>query len=214
MRISHSRFFGAAALLALLGLSQSSAHAQVTGYTLRLSGDFNVPRIRLTNDSGLATITALSLTIGDTTRNFDFAIGESFTSGIAFVQVSPDNGNGGVRSDVVSYTFTGFSPTSFFQFDADVDIDAGNSGEDYRQVLFDLNGTDSSDNSLVTVNFSDGIVLSGNLPDFPTNPNNVFTFSQHTVPSNVIPEPGTVALLTSGLLPLAGAVLRRRRTRA
>jgi hypothetical protein len=50
----------------------------------------------------------------------------------------------------------------------------------YRQILFDLNGSDKSDNAVVTVTFDDGTVLSDQLPDFAQTSDDVYTFSQST----------------------------------
>ncbi|KKL80563.1 hypothetical protein LCGC14_2003520, partial [marine sediment metagenome] len=119
--------------------------------------------------------------------------------------------DGGVRSDDIVLSFVGsasysggsaatFGPGLSFQFQADLDPDADNVVTDYKSILFDVNGSSSADNSALTVTFSGGDVLQGQLPDFAADPGNVYVFT--------IPEPCTLSLI---LLSGAVAVMRRRR---
>jgi hypothetical protein len=194
----------AAALLALA----SGASAAIVGYTLTFSGSHNVPTVRLDNDSGFLSVTDFNMTIGDTAYNFDFYDNVSTSSGMTAAFNRPDTVNGGSRSNDLDVDLTGFGPARFLQFETDIDRDSANTVEDYRNVLFDLNGSGYSDNSLITVTFSDGSFLSGNLPDFPCNGNDTYAFSQS---KKIIPEPSTLLLFAGGL---AGAVAFRRRRRA
>lgn len=211
-----NRMLCAATVAAALALA-SAAHAQTTGYSLQLSGNnFNEPVLRLTNTSDAAQLTAFSLTIGDTAFNFDSVSNENVTpvGSLTFSLVTPDrDGSGGVRSNSVEYTFAGFDPGELFLFETDVDPDSINQTVDYRTVLFDLGGSSSADNSLVSVLFSNGVTLSGNLPDFTPNTANTYLFAQSQQappPGAAIPEPGTFALAGSGLLPLLGMIRRRK----
>lgn len=199
----------AAVGIAALGIAAAS-HAQVTGYTLVLSGSTNIPTFQLTNNSdpGL-TLTAFTVTIGNTAFNYDGVQGVVLGSLGSATLITPDtNTSGGVRSDTVEYTFTGFDPGEAFQFEVDVDVDTNNTTEDYRTVLFN-NG--AAPNAVVTVSFDNGSVLSQTMPD--ASPNlTAFTFAQ-TSAVGAAPEAGTLALLGLGSLPIAGAVIRRRRGR-
>ncbi len=163
------------------------------GYQLELIADFgrldpfNYPIFQLTNTSALATIESFDLTIGDTAFNFDNARVNAQSSGTKVTLISPDrDGGGGVRSDILSFALGGFTPGSFVEGNTDIDRDNFNSDEDFRQVLFDLNGTDSSDNAVVTVTFDDGTVLSGQLPDFSQTSDEVYTFAQSDIDSSTV----------------------------
>lgn len=193
----------AAVGIAALGLATAS-RAQVVGYTLVIGGNTNAPTLTLTNDAaGGITLTSIVLTIGDTTRNFDAILNENVgATGIAFTRIAPSDGDGGLRSDFLEYTFTGFDSSETFQFDADVDIDNSNTIEDYRVVLFN-NG--AAANAVLTVNFGNGNTLTQTVAD-QTPGLSAYTFSQ----SAVAPEPGTLALLGLGALPIASMVIRRR----
>jgi hypothetical protein len=117
------------------------------------------------------------------------------------------------------------------RFQTDIDNDTGNTDmfTDYRTVLFDMNGNNATDNSLVTVQFqqSPGLplaVASDFLPDYPflepTNigiqfgpcgPDAVKTFSA-AGSAFVIPEPGSIALTLMGFAAVVvGCVIKRRK---
>lgn len=187
------------------------AEAQVLAYTLGISGNTNVPVFTLSNDStvGGVGLTGITLTIGNTAQNFDAAYLENVgTTGIGFTRLSPDNNDSGaIRADFLQYTFTGFDPGESFIFSGDIDDDNVDSTEDYRVVLF--NNGDAVPNSVLTVNFSNGASLSQSLSDQPPGLQ-AYSFSQSTGIIVAAPEPGTLALLGAGLLPIMGAVLRRR----
>ena len=201
------------AVLTVFSCFIGSTHAAPFGYTLRIGptpgilDPFDEPRISLDNDSTNVKIVDFMMTIGDTDFNFDWAVGESFSGigGFTSSLITPDtNGSGGVRSDETHYTFTGFSAGETFSFKTDIDQDSINNDNYYRFIFFDVGGSDAGDNSLITVQFSDGTILSGQLPDYPSFQNG-YVFSQF------VPEPSTLILAVLGLLGLGWYGWRRRR---
>lgn len=177
-----------------------SANAQAIGYVLDVFGSTNIPTFALTNSSDTANIESFSMTIGDTSRNFDTGTVTS-APGISFTLNSPDtNLSGGIRSDLVDFSFSfGFEPGATFSFTADVDIDSSNTTQDYRSVLFN-NG--AAPNSVITLGFSGGLNLSQEMPDASFLSS--YSFSQ----SEVIPGPA-IAPLVFGLV-AAFVTVRRR----
>ena len=154
------------------------------GYTLDISGNTNVPTIKLSNNSATAEIVSLTFTIGNTEKNFDSA-GAIVANGVTYNLISPDaNGSGGVRSNQVEFDFTGgFTSGTEFQFDVDVDQDSANTVENYAAVFFN-NGA-AIPNSQVTVGFSDGSVLTSTLPENPLPVTaGLYRFSQQGTPQN------------------------------
>ncbi len=133
-------------------------------------GSKNVPPFTLTNNSSQASIDSFYFTIGDTTRNFDF-VEVTDDGGIDFALIAPnlleaEDTVEDFRSDNLNFIFSeGFGPNEVFKFSADVDIDNGNSREDFTQVFF--NNSDES-NSVITVGFSTGDFLSLELPESPS----------------------------------------------
>lgn len=230
LRISES-----AELTANPGNVQLSAQAaNATQHELLAARD--MPYIQLMNTSppGTDQIVRFSITVGDLFNNqhhFDWLKVVDFSPGITWAIVMPDGDNGGVRSDAIDVFFTGFTPGKIIRFQTDIDNDIGNTDmfTDYRTVLFDMNGNNATDNSLVTVQFqqSPGLplaVASDFLPDYaflePTNigiqfgpcgPDAVKTFSA-AGSAFVIPEPGSLALTLMGFAAVAvGCVLNRRK---
>jgi hypothetical protein len=124
----------------------------------------NVPLFSLTN-SGPLPIIGVTVTIGNTAYNFDAALPAAGTTpGVVPTLVTPDtDGFGGTNSDQIVFTYTGFTMGRTHTFDADIDLD-GNpfGGPDFRTVLFN-NG--AAPNSVVTVTFQGGGMLSITMPD-------------------------------------------------
>jgi hypothetical protein len=151
-----------------------------------------------------------------------------YSPGITWQFVMPDSVNGAVRSDAIDIVFTGFTPGKLVRFQTDIDNDQGNVDvfTDYRQVLFDLGGTNAGDNALVSTHFREpGLppaVSREFLPDFAqVGPTNLgFQLISECGPESVnpyissgglviIPEPATLSLLACGLVGLI-AIVRRR----
>lgn len=162
---------------------------------------------RLTNTSTSAQITGFSATIGDTGKNFDLVnnINAFADPGLdlAWTLNSPDTLQDNVRSDIVSWSLTGFDPGDRFDFNADIDDDIiGNTPESFDQILFN-NGV--LPNSVITVWFADGGItgsISMALPDATSAAR--YDYSA----AGQIPEPATLFLVALGM---AGIGLRGRR---
>ncbi|MHB1035785.1 MAG: PEP-CTERM sorting domain-containing protein [Pirellulales bacterium] len=100
-----------------------------------------MPYLELTNFAETASITNLSITVGDTTKNFDMVFPQvTAAPGIGYTVNSLDRAHDGVRSDVLDMGFTGFGPGKSFLFRVDIDDDnpAGNPYLDFRSVLFNV----------------------------------------------------------------------------
>jgi hypothetical protein len=205
---------------------------------LELFSQRDTPFVQLMNTSppgSTAEIVRFSLTIGDlfnNSNNFDWVRMFDYSPGITWQFAMPDEVNGNVRSDAIDILFTGFTPGKLVRFQTDIDNDQGNVDlfTDFRQVLFDLGGSNKTDNAFASVQFQEpglpATVVSDFLPDFaqlgPTNlgfrlisecgPESVQPYIAAGV-GQVVPEPATWALLSSGLLAL-GLGLAKRRHRA
>ncbi len=161
--------------------------------------------------------------------NFDTVFHIQSSPGITYAINGLDTVQGGVRSDYIDLTFTGFTADKFFRFRSDIDNDAGNVNffTDYRSVLTDASGMSAASNALVSVNMSTGANFSDRIggnqlgPGMPfitgTNFQNYHgnDMVQPYVVGNaaeptVIPEP-TSWLAVGSLLSVGGLFYRRRR---
>ena len=152
-----------------------SLAASLVGYSLEFSSpNFNTPTLTLTNTSTVESIVGFTLALEQTEFNFD-AYQSFFSSpGITQTLNRPDSDyNGGLRADDISLSFTGFTPGRSTRSTFDIDQDSSDTIEDYRTILFDLNGSEANNNALVTVLFSGGGSLSSRLPDFAQTDDNV-----------------------------------------
>ncbi|MBL9139750.1 MAG: hypothetical protein JNK85_28025 [Verrucomicrobiales bacterium] len=144
-------------------LMNASGAASPVAFTLEIGGDQNVPTIRLRNESRVA-ITKFELTIGDFDKSYDSVSSFSGLGPSGGVTVhSPDTENGGTRKDTISLTINGLEPGRTLVMSADVDGDGGDSGENYRRVLFN-NGEDRP-NATAKVTLVTGEFVSLTLPD-------------------------------------------------
>jgi len=181
-----------------------------------------------------AQITHLTMSIGDTSKNFDWASFVQASPGVTFTVQSPDAIAGSVKSDMIVISFSGFDPGDFVRFRVGLSPDSASASSivDYRNTLFQMNGSSSSNNSTVGVRFQNASgdeILSRQMPDFvntnpftSTNLNSLgticgmdsivpFTFTDNGVIPPPIPEPSTFVLLGMGLVGLAAQRWRRRR---
>lgn len=197
------------ALCGFFALLGTAAQAQTVGYTLVLSEHpqfaFNAPFFNLTNDSTSATITNLTMTLGDTNFNFDFAAESAYTVGSGtFNLITPDAGDGGIRDSKIVMDFGDFAPTEAFRFSGDIDrTGSGDTVEDARLILF--NNGDIA-NSTFAVTFSTGQELNLTFPDGATNAL-TYTFQQ----SAPVPAPQSLAVLGVGFSGVCLSLIRKRR---
>lgn len=193
------------------------ARAAIIGFELELNGDINAPTFALTNTSDSALIDNFQFTIGDTTRNFD-AVGDAANNFATLLRdgtvagaslVTPDaNFSGGVRSDFLEIAFASFLPGILVSFEADVDADSINTGENFQTVFFN-NG--AALNSVASVLFSTGDLIELALQENPQQPF-VFRASRDVGPPEQppqIPVPASGWLVMGGLLGLIGAARLR-----
>jgi len=203
------KFKAVLAAVSFGALTTASAQAAVVsptlGFDLSLAGNTNVPVFTLVNTSDPGNqLVQFTFTIGDVTRHFDFVSPLSNPAGGTATLNSPDTGNNGVRSDLISINFTGFDAGESVTFESDIDVDpASNVVQDFRNVFFN-NG--SALNSVATALFSTGDSVSLTLPDNQQ----VFRFSASNTVSTV-PLPMALPLFAAGLAGLGIAACRRRK---
>lgn len=179
------------------------AKANQIGFQLVIDDGFNTPAFHLTNTSDSLLLTSFTLTIGLVSKNWDYVTTLTSPTGGSSTLNSPDIFQNLVRSDVIDLSFGGFNPFEFISFRADLDADpTSNTVEDFRFVMFN-NG--ASVNSVAMATFSNGQILSLELPDGSTTDAS-YTFST----SATVPDAsGTLGLLAMPALALALVRLRR-----
>ncbi len=131
----------------------------------QLAMERNRPYLLLENTSTVdnggddnASLTSFTMTIGDTTQNFDWARIVSTSPGVTVSLATPDTLENHAKSDSITYNFTGLTPGKqvIFQIDIDPDVISAHPLTDYRQVLFKLNGgANPSGNSATSGVFQD-----------------------------------------------------------
>ena len=232
--------------VALAPWAGPAARAESVGYTLAISEGLvappqgmslfqlsqqlmvanDCPLIVLTNTSTNASITSFEMTIGDTSYNFDALMFVVPNPSVMVTSFSPDTIQGGVRGDLLSLQFSGFTPSQQFGVRADVDRDADNglSFTNFRTAL--IAAADPVNRAHVTVTFSDGNVLTDILSPFDATGNVVVLTSsfrcgpqvamgslQSGETMTVVPEPSTLLLAAVGAA-VGVVVIRRQRRRA
>jgi hypothetical protein len=179
----------------------------------------DAPLFTLANTSTSALITMFSITIGDLNYNFDAVTFNPVPVGPQVTSYSPDNKQGGARSDELSLNFANFQAGQAFAFRGDIDPDNGNALANFRTVLSGNNP------AFVTVAFSDGSVLQQYLSPLSATSGGLYSIyrcaalvssppiSQQGM-SNAIPEPSALTLAGVGAVGMLLAGVWRRRTAA
>jgi hypothetical protein len=215
--------------LLIKNLSASPQHTLMMART--------APYFELRNTSDQASITQISMSIGDMSKNFDWAKFVEASPGVGVNIQSVDAIMGGTSSDMLTISFTGLAPGDFVRFRFGIAADNPNAGyiQDYRTTLFHLNGgSDLTGNSVVDVAFLSGLetkTLTNQLPNFSMNGQTTatnMTFPggpcfDHIMPFNAtgngeivpppVPEPGSIVLMACGLTGLVAMRLRKRRSK-
>lgn len=206
----------ALAFAAALVLCAGEAQA-LTQWTLSLSPSaglfgWDQPIFTIENTSTAGeSITALSLTIGDTSYQFD-AVSPADPSEAATgaTLLSPnripnDWWNPSGSSDVLAWSFSDFDAGEALTFSVDLDLDGLPTGSfaDARWVLFNNDFPFADPNALLSVSFSDGSVAELTLPDGPFSGSYAFTSGSGTPSGPAVPEPSVPLLMGVGLLGLA-----------
>ena len=211
-----------------LVLPAVASAAPLVGFDLRITpyrgggsnaGNFGFPYADLTNTSDSADIVDYQLTIGDESYFWDLSRvnASSQVPSASATNVAPGEVIDNVGGDVIHYTFAPgvFTPGTTFSHRSDIDRQSEvgaaevytENQPDFRNVLFDLGGSDTADNALVTVTYSDGQTLSTRVPEFPAaTSNDYYSFS---FSGSQVPEPSALCVIG---LAAAGALGRRRRT--
>ena len=193
-----------------------------------------MPYLELRNTSDAGQITQFTLTIGDTTKNFDWATLIEASPGVKFTLQGLDAVTGSLKNDVLTINFTGFDPGDFVRFRTGLSPDSSSASPivDYRTTLFQLNGSNTSHNSVTTVTYQTvggPQTLTTPLPNF-TNPlptatdlllhsygsDSVKPFilggsGEGPTTSVPVPEPSSLVLAGFGLAALIAWKARRRR---
>lgn len=211
-------------LAAAVLLAAGSAQAGLVGYKMEITGSYNLPYFEYKNLSSYVLLTEAKITIGDTRYNFDNGLFEGFKSpgrttfysapAGSFTQFGPDEVGSGssLRSDAIRYAFSSayLFPNETFRWRSDIDVDARDSTEDFRRILFDQGGNASWDNALVWVKFSDGTILQRRLPDFPLSATSFTVTQTITTPAA---SPVAVPLPAGAWLGIGGLVFAALWTR-
>lgn len=192
------------------GVGAGIAQAATVGFALDIDmANANGPGFTITNLSDTASITGGSLTLGDTSYNFDCVTQVAAPSGGAVTVLTPEVNacfpGGGQRPDTIEFTTSGFDPGDAVSFYADVD-------PDFRD------GT-VSDPGIVTDGGSLSIAFSGSQSVFAlavdlTNPGvapygYVVTAEDDSGGLPPVPLPASGLLLFGGLASVG--LIRRRR---
>lgn len=196
--------------------------------------DLNMPFLELTNESiSEAPITEFNMTIGDTRFHFsDVYFGDYVKLGDSTPGFTLDASDTATDEDILKVQILngGLMPGETVRFRVDIDVDPGYPDifphQDFRLVFFDMNGSDSTDNSVVSVIFSEGGMtetVMSQLPDFESDNdnyvnNNIRPYSVmegidifRINGSRSIPEPSSIVLLAlSGMAGLATWMRQRK----
>lgn len=188
----------------------------------------NMPFLELENTSLTAEIISFTMTIGDPGFFFDYVQNIEMPAGINFIAtlLSPDMMDDGSGASLIHFEFDNFVPGAVLRFQTQLHPYASTlfNYPDYRQVLFDLNGSNNTDNSILTVTFDDPanprvVVVQEQLEDYHISTPTVLGVGHraYSVMDHVdvfgtlagVPEPSSLLLCGLGFACLVGSSSRR-----
>lgn len=134
----------------------------------------NKPYIELENTSPTADLESFTMSIGDPDYFFDFvrSIESVGDIGVTATLLSPDGVDDGVGGGMIHLEFENFAPGAVVRFQTQLQPYSSDVFQfpDFRAVLFDLNGDNSEDNSLLSATFAeeggDPVVVEQYLEDY------------------------------------------------
>src|SRR5690348_6507052 len=110
-------------LIAAIAALPALPCAAEDSFRLTLSGkNHDMPRVLLENTStGHASILEMKIELGDTDYNFDRTGSQTTSRRVHEMLMDPDHRNGFVRSDLLTYEFSGLAPGAHAGFVAEMD---------------------------------------------------------------------------------------------
>lgn len=186
----------------------STGNNQGSGYTYTTNSNINFARQTLSLNGGPTQTTAISFLLGAGNNSFTFTPPNSFPTSIAGINL------------FFNSTGTSFNPTAGAAVAGNLTAVANtnNSGSFFFPIAgtsvrnYDTGLTDAPYSGATFFNVGGQRIT---LTQYSVNNTPAGTFTLNVAPTAGVtaPEPGSVALLFTGVLPLAGLVARRRSTR-
>ncbi len=145
--------------------------ALTTQHTLMLERSMPYIELKNTSTDATSTMTQFSLSIGDASKNFDWAMLVKASPGVTFSLQSPDAQAGFLKSDILTFNLTGFGPgdSIILRTGLSPDNPVGSPIVDYRMTLFQLNSADMTNNAQTSGIFQTSAgtqTLTQAVPDF------------------------------------------------
>lgn len=182
-------------VLALLLSYGASAYAGVILTLKRTGASVDMPIMSVEHTGG-AALTALAVSLGDTSFNFDSAQPTAFTGSFSLTLLTPDEVNAEMRSDVLSWSLADFTSGDMWSARLDIDSDMGPATVDWQATLFN-NG--DLENAVLSLLWADGltedVAFHDELQRDPLAP--------YVIECHGVPETGSLWLALAGATALA-----------